>query len=183
MPDSFSEFGHPAFQGQRSDLDNMWEMARQGFTAPEMLHVFKGNGLRHLGVYQRAQMALYRPYDGIDTQLLYNRVNKRALHKEQKHEQHEFTVLRWGQHLEELQAQFYPEEIEACINAQIMQNNATEVLGNTGTNTSDNELRLPPTQASAPNKGAEIHDTSSASLRGSLREMPFGHLLNFLDPS
>lgn len=170
MPDSFSEFGHPAFQGQRSDLDNMWEMARQGFTSCEMLHIFRGNGLRHLGVYQRAQHALfYSDEYTVDTQLLYNRRNHRHPASIANFQTLEAARRLRREHLDELQAQFHPEEIEEAIDSQIMQNNATEVLGNTVSNTSDNGL--PPATCGRPPEGGGYIAASAAT---SLREGPSG---------
>nr|WAE42253.1 MAG: replication associated protein [Cressdnaviricota sp.] len=49
------EYGLRGHQGSRTDLDEMVELILQGGTALEILRVFRGNALRHMGCIARAQ--------------------------------------------------------------------------------------------------------------------------------
>lgn len=53
------EWGERKEQGHRSDLDNLAAAACQGMTTLEILRMFKGNALRHLGCIERAQRAAW----------------------------------------------------------------------------------------------------------------------------
>ncbi len=50
-------YGVPKRQGNRSDLDAMYDLAEQHGTCREMLTIFRGNGLRHIHCYEKAALA------------------------------------------------------------------------------------------------------------------------------
>lgn len=114
---TLKEYGKPGQQGHRSDLDSIWEYAEQGKTTMEMLFEFRGNGMRHIGCYQKALEALYNP-NHVDRQLLYNRVMEQ--------EACDFAVY-WDPKREEKIVLRHYEEFKNLKNITV----ATEVTGNT----------------------------------------------------
>lgn len=80
------EFGEKKEQGARNDLDTLTESVLAGSTKLELLRAFGGNALRHLGMIDRAQKAIfhldpmdkyilkYRSIMNIDTTLLFDQV-------------------------------------------------------------------------------------------------------------
>lgn len=61
FPDSpYFEMGDKKSQGNRSDLDSMVDMLEDGYMAGDILRVFRGNALRHMGMIYRGIDALYQ---------------------------------------------------------------------------------------------------------------------------
>lgn len=65
-------WGEKKQQGNRSDLDTMVEAIEQGMTSKEMLIMFRGNGLRHMGMIQRGLEA-YHGCNKVDNLILEDR--------------------------------------------------------------------------------------------------------------
>lgn len=53
------EWGEKKTPGNRNDLDSMVDMIEEGHTAGEVLMMFRGNALRHMGMIYRSIDALY----------------------------------------------------------------------------------------------------------------------------
>lgn len=52
-------FGTPKTPGARNDLDAMVDAIENGYTSVEMLHTFRGNALRHIGMINTAIQAYW----------------------------------------------------------------------------------------------------------------------------
>lgn len=77
IADTYSEYGVPARQGNRSDLDDMVDMIENGATSLEILLEHRGNALRHLGMITRGLEA-FHGMSAVDNKI----INKRALYEE-----------------------------------------------------------------------------------------------------
>lgn len=66
------EFGTPKRQGNRSDLQSIYESIESGATTKEILSEFGGHALRYIVNIQRG-VAVVNGYDPIDRQILENR--------------------------------------------------------------------------------------------------------------
>lgn len=69
---SQKELGESKNQGSRSDLNSIWEAVESGATKLELLHEFRGNAFRHLGMIDRAQAAVHG-VDKMDNLILRKR--------------------------------------------------------------------------------------------------------------
>lgn len=54
------ELGNKKNQGNRSDLDSMVDMLEEGYMPGDILRMFRGNALRHMGMIYKGIDALYR---------------------------------------------------------------------------------------------------------------------------
>jgi len=70
--------GTPKKPGTRSDLDSMVDAIENGMTAKEILLLFRGNGLRHMGVVNRA-LRIFHERDMMDLIIMANRIGETEL--------------------------------------------------------------------------------------------------------
>jgi len=69
---SFEEFGTPKRQGNRSDLDSIYDAIESGMTQKEILGEFRGHALRYIGMISKGAK-IVNDLDLVDQAILFKR--------------------------------------------------------------------------------------------------------------